>query len=378
VGTQAMADRYSYIPLIGLFIITAWGADELLSGWRERKIVLGGTAIAVVLVLSVCSRLQTRYWRNSETLCRRSLEVTSGNYIMHNNLGYALQSQGKLDEATEHYYLALEIEPDFAETHNNLGIVYQTKGNIEEAMNYYRRAIELAGGHAKAHYNLGAALHSQGRLDAAIFHYRKAIEARPDDAKAHNNLGIALASQGKLDEAIEQYSQGLKAAPDNANIYYNMGTALASQGKLAEATNYYQQALKINPDDAEVHNALGLALSAQGKLDEAVRHYHQALTIRPDYLAPMSGLAWILSTHPEPESRDSKGAIEFALRAAELTGYKDGFVLNTLAACYGAAGRTDDAVRTAQKALELAEAEKDEELANQIRMLLEHYRSGKQ
>ena len=255
-GAHAMADRFTYLPSIGILIVIAWGTAELLSKWRYRKIVLGALTLIVLLALSICTRLQLRHWRNSITLFEHALEVTTDNNTMHDNLGLTLQSQGRFDEAVTHHRHALRIDPEDPDTH----------------------------------FNLGQALISQGKLDEAITHFTEVIRTKPDFADAHRNLAYALGRQGKLDEAIPHFIKSLQIEPDNAEVHVNLGVALARQGKLEEAIKHYTEALRIKPDFADAHYSLGVALAQQGKLEEAITHFTEALRIRPNFAGAQKGL----------------------------------------------------------------------------------------
>src|SRR6202167_1037861 len=195
VGDQAMADRYTYVPLIGLFIIVAWGVPELLVRWPFRRIALAAAAGLVILACAIAARGQLQYWENSSTLWTRALAVTTGNNIAHNNLGVSLADQGKLDEAIAHYSEALRIKPDYADAHNNLGAALADQGKVDEAIAHYSEALRIKPDYADAHDNLGVSLCDQGKLDEGIAHFNEALRIKPDSAKAHNNLGVALASQ---------------------------------------------------------------------------------------------------------------------------------------------------------------------------------------
>lgn len=222
----AMADRWMYVPFIGLFILVAWGGADILAKWRYRRIALGTSALMVLLALTVCTRLQLRHWRNSVTVFGHALVVAGGSSSMHNNLGLALRLQGSVDEAIEHYRQALEFDADYAKAHNNLGNALLLQGNLNQAISHYHRALQAEPDFAEAHYNLGNTLQSQGKLDAAISHFRRALQVKPDYANAHNNLANILLSQGNLDDAIEHYRQALKIEPDNAAMRSNLEAVL--------------------------------------------------------------------------------------------------------------------------------------------------------
>jgi Flp pilus assembly protein TadD len=236
VGDQAIADRYTYIPLIGLFIIVAWGVPDLLVRWPLRRVVLPKIALPaaaclVILACAITARGQLEYWEDSTTLWTHTLAVTTRNNIAHNNLGATLADQGKTDEAIAHYSEALRIKSDYADAHNNLGVALADQGKLDEAIAHYSEALRIKPGYSDAHSNLGIALADQGNLDEAIAQFTEALRINPDSAKAHNNLGVALASQGKLDEAIAQFTEALQVKPDYADARNNLELALARRGK---------------------------------------------------------------------------------------------------------------------------------------------------
>jgi tetratricopeptide (TPR) repeat protein len=283
VGAQARADRYTYLPQIGLYLLLTWAAADLCAGWRHRRVVLGGGSTIILMALIFCARAQTAYWRNSESLWTHTLACTSDNFIGHNNLGTALLKTGHVDEAMVHYQKALEIKPDFAEAHNNLGNFLFQKGSVDEAMVHYQMALEINPDYAEAHYNLGNALLKMGNVDEAIAHFQKALQINPDYAEAHNNLGYALIQKGRVDEAIAHFQKALQINPDYADAHNNLGNILLEKGSVDEAIIHFQKALQIKPDDADAHNNFGTALLQKGKVDEAITHFQKALRIKPDF-----------------------------------------------------------------------------------------------
>ena len=210
VGSQAHADRYTYLPQIGLFILVSWGLMELCGGWRYRRAVLGSVAGAMLAGLLAVAYIQTGYWKDSVTLWTHTLDCTSGNYVAHKNLGNALADQGKSAEAIQHFEQALQIKPD-----------------------------------AQAHFNWGTTLAEQGKLAEAVPHFEQALQLDPDYAKAHNNFGNVLAAQGRFAEAVPHYRRVLELNPDYVEAHFNLGNALADQGKLAEAMPHFHQALDL-------------------------------------------------------------------------------------------------------------------------------------
>jgi tetratricopeptide (TPR) repeat protein len=229
VGSQAMADRYTYVPLIGIFIIIAWGIPELVEQWRYRKICLATLATVVFTILMAMTWKQVGYWKNSITLFEHTLKITSNNYLPHNNLGTALNNQGRTEEAIEHYLQALRIKPDYEKAHNNLGAALANQGRTEEAIEHYLQALRIKPDYVDAHYNLGLALANQGRTEEAIEHYLQALRIKPDYVDAHNNLAIALFRKGNIEGAIVHFRKALRINPDHIHAKRNLNKVLKMQ-----------------------------------------------------------------------------------------------------------------------------------------------------
>ena len=291
VGGAARADRYTYLPQIGLYLMVGWGAVDLCGGRWWRRVVAGFAAATILAGLLAEARRQTTFWQDSLTLWTHTIDCTSDNHIAHNNLGVALAGQGRLAEAVAEYQQTLEIKPDYATAHNNLGLALAAQGKPAEAVPHYERALELQPDFAEAQNNLGGALTEQGRLAEAIPHYERALQLQPDFAEADYNLGNTLARQGRLADAVEQFERALQLKPDYFKARYNLGNALAKQGELAAAIQQFEQALQIKPDFAEAHNNLGNALAAQGRWAEAIPHFEQALQLKPDFIEAHCNLA---------------------------------------------------------------------------------------
>ena len=214
VGEQAMADRYTYIPLIGLFVTVAWGVSEATLGWRWRTPALGFAAASVLLALMAGARVQLSYWKNSEALFAHSVKVTTDNPVACFNLGFALAEQKKFAQAAEQYSNAVELRPNYPEAHNNLGFVLMALGKTEDAISHYRMALQTAPNYLRARCNLGVALSSEGKLDEAIEQFKAALELEPDSAEIHYRLASLLFRQGRSDEAASHYREALRLQPN--------------------------------------------------------------------------------------------------------------------------------------------------------------------
>jgi Tfp pilus assembly protein PilF len=263
VGSQPIADRYTYLPLIGLFLLVAWGVPELLIRWPPGRVALPAAAVVLISACAVAANTQLQNWESSTALWTHALEVTAGNNVAFNNLGNVLAKQGRFDDAIAEYSEALRIKPDYAFAHNNLGRVLASQGRAGEAIEQYTEALRIEPDYADAHNNLGIVLADQGKLDEAIAQYSGALRTKPDFADAHNNWGIALAKSGKADQAIHEFLEALRIKPDYPEAHNNLGIVLASQGKVREAMAQYSEALRLKPDFQEARRSLE-DLSSQG------------------------------------------------------------------------------------------------------------------
>jgi protein O-mannosyl-transferase len=260
---HGMADRYMYIPMIGIFIIVAWGLADLLARWNHQEKTPALFA-GLLIPFMVITWTQVGHWKNSITLFKHAISVTDTKYpdqaLMHNNLGIVLEERGRISEAMTHYRTAMKIKPDFALPHNNLGNVLFATQNNEEAITYYNSALKLRPDYAMAHNNLGIALEKKGELEEAIAHYRKAVRLEPNLVLAHYNLGIVLKEKGELEEAIFHYQEALKYKPNFALAHINLGNVLLGMQEFDKAIIQYRLAIKIDPNLALAHNNLKIAL----------------------------------------------------------------------------------------------------------------------
>jgi tetratricopeptide (TPR) repeat protein len=343
VGAQALANRYTYISYIGLFIMIAWGLPELLSKWPQRKIALGLSMVIVLTILGICAHQQVSYWNNGTSLFTHVIKVTQDNYFAHYGLGISYKNLGCHQDAIESYKQAIRINPDYDEAYNDLGISYFILGRYQDAIEAYKQAIRI----------------------------------NPDLAKAYNNLGNACLFLERYQDAIESYKQAIGIKPDLAEAYYNLGAAYLKLGRYQNAIESYKQAIRIKPDLAEAHYNLGKALVAQGQIYEALDQLRQAIRLRPDCPDFMNDFAFLIITHPEIKNRDVNEAIGLARRACELTNNHNPAMLGTLAASYAAAARFPEAVDTARKAIAIADSANQPQIKNIIQHHLTFYTQGK-
>ena len=214
VGDQAMADRYTYIPLIGIFIIFAWGGSDIIKKWTNNKVVPAILAMSVLLVLTMQSFFQAGHWKNSITLFENAIKVTENNWLAHNNLGIALFSEGKFDKAIYHYKKALNIRPDTVCAIKNLGVAMFDKGNLKVAFQYFNKAIVINPEDFDAYYRIGRIMERQGKFDEAIRYFSEVIRINPGYAPAYNEIGIIFAQKGKLQKSREFFLKAIQLEPD--------------------------------------------------------------------------------------------------------------------------------------------------------------------
>lgn len=278
----AMADRFAYIPFVGLYVMIAWGCFGGYARGRHSRALLAFT-VALMMILAVKTWNQTAYWKNSITLFGHAIELNGNNLIARNNIGKSLIAKGQTGQAVEHYRVALDIHPNYVSAHKNLGAALAMQGNTDEGITYLLGALRLDPSLADAHYNLGKIYAEQGRLEEAIQHYVKAIDSDPEHFEAHNNLANLLAEQGRLDLAVRHFKRALNINPHYAEAHNNLGTALYRKSQVQEAIKHYRSAIDILPDYAEAHNNLGVALKKMGRVDRAMTHYKKALQLQPEY-----------------------------------------------------------------------------------------------
>ena len=298
VGSQSMADRYMYIPSVGLSILVVWGLDDFLNRvprWRRIMTLAGGVALAGCLV---CTGIQLNYWQNSIKLLRHAIEVTTDNYVACNFLGRALDDAGKNDESLPCYEASVRTESHYPQAQFNLGMAWLNRGWPEKACGPLAAAVRLAPDNAGARFYFGLALMDDGRLDDAIAQFDEALRLNPNLAEAQSKLALAFIQQGKTAEAIPHFAETVRLLPNDAEARFNLGLALLNSHRPAEAAVQFSEELRLTPDATKAHYRLAQALQQQNQPAGAVEHYREALRLTPEFPEAKAALDQILSTHP--------------------------------------------------------------------------------
>ncbi|MDX2171070.1 MAG: tetratricopeptide repeat protein [Deltaproteobacteria bacterium] len=270
VGSQAYADRYTYVPLIGIFIALAWGGRALVARWGLPRPAVATVVATIIAAYAVAAFVQVRLWRSGETLLRHAVAVTQGNYLAHNNLGVALLAAGRTDEAIAQYRAALQFKPDYAHARANLAAAMLER---------YQAALAARPDDAAAHYDLATALRDSGRVDAARAEFAAAIRLDPAHAAARRDLGAVLVELGEIEPAIAQLEQAARLLPNDATLAFNLGSALARAGRFGDAASQYRRAIQLTPEDAEAWGNLAMAAAALGNDAEARAAQQQSVRL---------------------------------------------------------------------------------------------------
>lgn len=290
LGVYAMADRYAYVPVIGIFIILAWTAGELFSLYERFHKSLIASFLMGFACLMALAGIQTAHWENSSALFKHALKASGDNYISHNNLGLALLHEGRLDQAMHHLARAIEMNPYEIKARNNMGLALQAAGNTQEAIRHFQTVLQMKPDSADTYNYMGETLRLAGRPDEALKPYAAALRIRPESADVHNNIGLALKELGRIDEAVDHYNKSISLNPRFAIAHNNIGIVLKESGKTSEAITHYRKALELDPENATVHYNIAIALQDQGDIDQAIHHYEEAIRFNPESLEAYNAL----------------------------------------------------------------------------------------
>lgn len=291
VGFQSIADRYTYVPLIGLSIAVLWLAADFADAHPRLKQPLAAAAALILIVFTIASYRQTGYWRDTITLYQHTLSATRGNYVIHNNLGIEFESAGHIDEAAAEFRAAIDAAPDFKDALNSLGAILEYKGDESGAIALHRRAIAADPNYATAHLNLGHELYQTGQIDEARRELTEGLRLDPDSPRGHAYLGALLAAAGEFDQARQHLERSAALAPPTADTETNLCYVLRELRYPNEAIADCQAALKIRANSVNAQWNLGQALAAAGRIDEASAVFSKLAESYPNNPAPRAALA---------------------------------------------------------------------------------------
>ena len=338
-----VSDHFQYLASMGPLALAGAGIVMAVEKVGIHKLVIQtASTLVILLILGGVTFHQSAKYHDLITLYQATLAQNPKCWMAEYNLGLALRNRGQLDEAIAHYRRAINIWPDYVEAHYNLGGAYIEKGNINEALAEYRRAIEI----------------------------------RPDDADSHNNYGSALRGLNQFDQAENEYRRALSLRPQYLDARLNLGSLLLQRGRMAEAITNLETAMRLQPNDAATHVTLAHALMKNGQANEAAAELKRALQLEPDKVSALNSLAWLFATAADDSVRDGKRAVQLAERANVLAGNNNPAILHTLAAAYAEAGRFDEAMQTARRAMKLASRTDNNAVYNAIRDELPLYELG--
>ena len=347
VGAHAIADRYTYLPLIGLFIIITWGVPDLLRRWSLKNGFLVILTGGVILILTLLTWHQVQYWENSRTLFEHSLQVTEDNYIAHTNLGAFLGKGEQKEAAISHYMEAIRIKPDYWLPYYNLGLISAQQEKFDSAISHFSKVLNLRPNHADAHVSLGLIFTKQGKLAMGLAQFYEVLKIRPDDTEVLYNSAVVLSKQGRRQAAISRYRRLLEIEPGHPGAHNNLGNIYISQGDVEKAIGEFQLELQYHPNDAKAHNNLGNSYNEAGNIEKAVKEYKIALGLEPNYLKAHLNLgnAYVFKGDLE------KAASEYTTATRLAPGFLEAH--HNLATVNTQLGRLEEARRSYKKILEI-------------------------
>ncbi|MCE5324513.1 tetratricopeptide repeat protein [bacterium] len=305
VGQQAMADRYTYVPLIGLFIIIAWGIPDMTKRFKAKilRYVPAVGASIIILILIIMTYFQTGCWRSEMALFKQAMSATSGHCVIRCCIAGTLLDQGKPKQAIDQLKTAIKMNPSFARGHNALGFIYLKQGKLDAAIKELNRALKINPDFPLAHSNIGSAYATLGKTDEAIRHFKKAIKMKPNYSDTHYSLANVLVEQGMIDEGIAEYRQALRYNPDMAKAHCKLASVLITLGRVDEAELHLRLAQLNDPKMADAYFYLGCLMQKQGNIQGALEQITEVIKLDPNFGPAHNAMAVLLF-----QCRDFDGA----------------------------------------------------------------------
>jgi protein O-mannosyl-transferase len=363
LGGHAMADRYTYIPLIGIFLAVCWGFADLFAWLAWPRVIPAVVGASTVTAAALTAWVEVGYWSDGVTLWQHAIDAGYDCDLVRGNLAAAYGLAGRLGDARENLFASLRFKPNRADAYNNLGLIAAEEGKLgpvtaqavklEEAIFYYDQALRLNPEYTQAHGNLAVALFQQGRFEEAIIHFTHVIEREPGNGEAHFKLGFSLLLTGEPAKASPHFEQALRLLPEQLAAELYIGLCLSLDGKVEQAKRHYEQLIASHPNVGRAYYFLGQALQDLGQADAAAASYRRAVDMDPQWPDEARQMAWGLATHPDPRRRYGALAIRLARQACEATTYQRPEMLDVLAAALAESGNYDEAQTMERRALEL-------------------------
>ncbi|MAE62440.1 MAG: hypothetical protein CMJ49_13920 [Planctomycetaceae bacterium] len=402
VGSQAMADRFTYLPIIGIYIAATWCIADLLRPHLKTRAVRSTTAAIAALIILACATLtwsQIGVWKSDITLFTHNIRVIDNAGLAHINLGNAYRRRAEdllekrdtqsayesLDKAVEQFQFVFRIVPNRLTYREMMFDALVRRGRLDEAREVLVDGLLISAPDLVEHnrrprqslyIKLKGVFNRPEWVRQAVQKVEQSLEANPNHTDVQFDLATFLANEGQSDNAIHHLQTLLSLDDTHGLAHHNLSKLMSRQGRLPPALAHAQKAVQLLPDEAWPALQLGKTLAAANQLNDAIPHFHRAQQLEPDTNKLINEIAWILATHPGARPQHISTALALAERACEQTNYANALCLRTLAAVHAAAGRTDKAVRIATAAIQIAKKDRQHALVQQLTTQLQQYRWG--
>lgn len=382
VGGQMRADRYMYIPQIGLLIMVAYSLASLANSTARRQAIAGLAALSVLISAALTWR-QAGTWENNQSLAAQGLAVTENNSVANYLMGVSLEKAGQPQEAVPYFEEAVRLNPiDITPAHDLAVILFQ-QGQLEKAFDYFERTVKQDPSFARGYAGLAAVEARRNNNEQSLAYAEKAVELNPGDFNMQMNLGMVLEQLERWPQAAERFTIAIETGEASAVANNDLAVAhrrLADMhirlGELPAAEDSLRKAIALDPANVNAVSQLGAIASEQGRVPESIQLLRRALEINPQQIDAINTLAWLLATQRDPAIRDPEEALRLIEPICKQLASPPAALLDTLAAAYAAAGRFDEATATATQALQAAQQASDQAMAQEIQQRLNQFRRG--